>query len=331
MIPQTKLIMVKKSLQNAFGVDEYEDIRMLTAGLSSALVFRIVVKGTPYLLRIITATDAINDPTHQFTCMKIAEEAGIAPRIWYMSIKDRILITDFIEAQPLSIDEAKVKLADILHKLHSLPPFPKLVNYFDTVDNFIRNFKAANILPESFTKELFELYSLVSDAYPRDDKDLVSCHNDLKPENILFDGERTWLIDWEASFLNDRYVDLAVVANFVVRDDNDEVDYLQRYFKKEVDEYTMAKFFLMRQIVHMFYFTVFMLLGSSGKTIDPNMEKPDFRNIHHRIWSGEMTLSTNEAKLQYAWAHMQQLLYNMNTNRLKESLHIVSNSRLNKL
>ncbi|WP_461612958.1 phosphotransferase [Clostridium sp. Marseille-QA1073] len=331
MIPQTKLIPVKKALQKTFGVNEYEDIRMLTAGLSSAFVFRIVVKGTPYLLRIITATDAINDPTHQFTCMKIAAKAGIAPRIWYMSIEDRILITDFIEAQPLPIDEAKVKLAEMLHKLHSLPPFPKLVNYLDTVDNFIRNFKSANILPESFTKELFALYSLVSDAYPRDDKDLVSCHNDLKPENILFDGERTWLVDWEASFLNDRYADLAIVANFVVRNDNDESDYLQRYFEKEIDEYAIARFFLMRQIVHMFYFTVFMLLGSAGKPIDPNMEKLDFRDIHDRIWAGEISLSTNEAKLQYAWAHMQQLLCNMNTTSFKESLHIVSNYHLNKL
>src|ERR1035437_5001389 len=51
---------------------------------------------------------------------------------------------------------------------------------------------------------------------PRLDADLVSCHMDLKPENILYDGRRVWLIDWMAAFLNVRYFDLAIVANFVV-------------------------------------------------------------------------------------------------------------------
>lgn len=136
MIPETKLIAVKHALQVTFGVSEFEDIRILTAGLTSALVFRIVVQGNPYLLRIITRTDAMSDPTRQFACMKIAAEAGLAPRIWYMSIEDRISITDFVEVRPFPVGEAKTKLADLLRHLHSLPPFPKLWNYLDTVDGF---------------------------------------------------------------------------------------------------------------------------------------------------------------------------------------------------
>jgi hypothetical protein len=70
MIPEAKRIAVARALREAFGVTEAEDIRMLTAGLSSALVFRIAVRGRPYLLRVITRTDAMNDPTRQFACMK---------------------------------------------------------------------------------------------------------------------------------------------------------------------------------------------------------------------------------------------------------------------
>jgi thiamine kinase-like enzyme len=36
----------------------------------------------------------------------------------------------------------------------------------------------------------------------------------IKFRYINFDGERAWLVDWEAAFLNDRYFDLDVVANF---------------------------------------------------------------------------------------------------------------------
>jgi len=66
---------------------------------------------------------------------------------------------------------------------------------------------------------------------------MVSSHNDLKPENVLFDGERVWLVDWEAAFLNDRYHDLAMVANFVVNNSEEEEAYLGTYFWKAPSEY----------------------------------------------------------------------------------------------
>src|SRR5438552_18782262 len=99
MIPENKQRAVKIALQTAFGVNEFEDIQPLRKGLSSALVFKIIVRENPYLLRVITRTDAMADPTHYFACMKLAAEAELAPRIHYLSIADRISITDFVEAQ----------------------------------------------------------------------------------------------------------------------------------------------------------------------------------------------------------------------------------------
>lgn len=140
MIPEIKLIPVKNALQETFGVSEFEDIKKLTVGLSSALVFRIVVKGKPYLLRIINRTDMMADPTNQFACMKAAADAGLAPRIVYLNIQDRISITDFVEARTFPVGEAKIKLADLLSHLHSLPPFPfpKLGSYLDSLEGFIK-------------------------------------------------------------------------------------------------------------------------------------------------------------------------------------------------
>ena len=324
MIPEAKRIAVARALREAFGVTEAEDIRMLTAGLSSALVFRIAVKGRPYLLRVITRTDAMNGPTRQFACMKSAAEAGLVPRVWYTGIEDRISITDFVETRPLRAAHAVTRLAVALRALHALPPFPRLANYFDTVDRFLRKFQAAKILPDSETKELFQLYESAATIYPRHDSDMVSSHNDLKPENILFDGEQVWLVDWEAAFLNDRYVDLAVVANFVVTNDAEEELCLRTYFGEAAGEYRLARFYLMRQAVHMFYATVFMLLGSSGKPIEPNAKAPAFRDFHNRIWAGEIRLATDEAKLQYARVHMNQMLQEMRVMRFQDALRIVS-------
>jgi hypothetical protein len=54
MIPQDKRAAVFRGLREAFGATDIEDIRRMTKGLSSDLVFRIVVQGSPFLLRIMT-------------------------------------------------------------------------------------------------------------------------------------------------------------------------------------------------------------------------------------------------------------------------------------
>ncbi len=323
MIPQEKSVAVTRGMREAFGVTAFEDVRMLPRGLSSALVFRIVVRGSPFLLRIITRTDAMNDPTRVFASMKAGADAGLAPHLWYTSIEDRISITDFVEAAPFSATEALVRMPGVLRTLHALPPFPKALNYV-TVDGSIRRFQAANILPKGEIDEIFTRYAQLSAVYPRHDSDMVSCHNDLKPENILFDGHRVWLVDWKAAFANDRYFDLAIVANFVVTNDAEERAYLQGYFGQPPDEYQLARFFLMRQVMHMLYAAFFLLLGSSGKPVNQSEKLPSFRDFHQRIWAGEVNLADNEMKTVYGRVHWERLLQNMRQARFDEALRIVS-------
>ncbi len=329
MIPEEKNAAVTRGLKEAFGVTEFEDIRKLTAGMSTTHVFRIVVAGHSYLLRLIMNTNTASGPgqgdqTRHFACMRIGAEAKLAPRVWYTSIEDRVSITDFVEAQSFPRTEAAVRLPDTLRALHALPPFPRTVNYLDAVDGFVRKFQTAKILPESETEELFQWYARLASVYPRNDSQMVSSHNDLKPENILFDGTRVWLVDWEAAFLNDKYFDLAVVANFVVTNDAEEETYLATYFGEAPGEYRSARFYLMRQIVHMAYAAVFMLLGSRGQAIEPNTKTRDFRDFHNRIWAGEISLASDEAKLQYARVHLNRLEQNMREARAQEALRIVS-------
>jgi len=164
----------------------------------------------------------------------------------------------------------------------------------------------------------------VAKVYPRNEAELVSSHNDLKPENVLFDGERVWLVDWEASFLNDRYADLSVVANFMVTREAEEEAYLRSYFGKAAGDYRLARFYLMRQVLHMFYAMVFVLIGSSGKPIEANAKAPEFRGFHDAIWAGGVSLASPERKLEYGRVHRNQALQNMRTIRVQDALRIVS-------
>ncbi|MDR3703856.1 MAG: phosphotransferase [Candidatus Sulfopaludibacter sp.] len=324
MIPPEKSDAVFRGLREAFGTTTIEDIRRLAKGLSSDLVFRIVVRGTPFLLRINTRMDERNDPVRVFTCMKAAAEAGLAPRVLYSKTEDGIAIIDFIEAVDFPSRQALVLLPRTLRKLHALPPFPKAFNYVTAHNFFIWKLRTADLLPHGETEQVFRRYEQICAAYPRLDADLVSCHMDLKPENILFDGCRIWLVDWMAASLNDRYFDLAIVANFVVTSDADERTYLEEYLGPPPDEYQRARFFLMCPVVHMFAAAVFLLLGSAGKPIRQSENPPSFRDFHERIWAGEIDLADNDLKIVYAMVHWDRLLQNVRQPRFDEALRIVS-------
>lgn len=328
MIPQEKTASVTQALREAFGLTHVTEICSnacrITRGLSSDLVFRIVVRRSPYLLRIMTQIDERNDPVRHFTCTKIAAEGGLAPRVLYANTGEGILITDFVEAAPFSQTQALTLIPTTLGKLHALPPFPKAFNYVTAHNGFIWRFRTANLVAAAGLEEAFTRYLQVCAAYPRLDTDVVSCHSDLKPENILFDGERVWLVDWQAAFLNDRYFDLAIVANFVISSDADERSYLETYFGHPPDEYQRARFSLMRQVMHMFYAAVFLMLGCAGKPVNQSESLPSFRDFHERIWAGEINLADLATRIVYGRVHWEQLLQNLRHARFEEALRIVT-------
>ncbi|WP_368487752.1 phosphotransferase [Clostridium sp. BJN0013] len=323
MIPENKQSDVKNALQTAFGVNSYDDIKAITVGLSNAFTFRIVVKNKPYLMKI-ARTDQLSNPANYYSYMKVASNAGIAPHVWYLSTQDKISITDFIEAKPFPIDKAKEMMPKLISKLHRLSPFHKVIN--DAMDRIVQRVLAAKFLPGNLTDEILKNYTRIKNIYQFRSEDLVSSHNDLKPENYIFDGERAWLVDWEAAFLNDRYLDLAVVANFVVNNDEDEFKYLQGYFGESPDQYIQARFFLMQQLLHIQYMCIFIFYASKSVPIKIDNIKMNFRDFHKCMWEGKIDLSNDENKLQYALVHMSQFLSNINTKRFEDSLNIVSNN-----
>src|SRR5215469_13411134 len=275
IVPEERQTAIDRALHETFSTTELDSFQRITIGNMTSRVFRIVVNGSTYILKIILRKD---DPTCHFNCMNVAAKAGLAPRVLYANIEDKVCITDFVNTIPLSADAALTRIPQTLRQLHALPLFPNraphlnttftfLLNEGPALDAFIERIQAASFLPDraGFVARLGEL----SAAFPREDSDIVSSHNDLfKPDNVLFDGRQIWLVDWEAAFRNDRYVDLAVVANMIVTTEAEESTFLQEYFGAPPNVYQRARLFLARQLAHMFYAAAFLMLGSIGKPID---------------------------------------------------------------
>jgi aminoglycoside phosphotransferase (APT) family kinase protein len=330
-IPPEKTEAVTRALQKAFGVSEFEDICKLLGGLTSCLVFRIVVRGTPYLLRLIMRPD---DPARHYSNMRAAADAGIAPRVRYTSVPDKLAITDFVNAVPFPPSEALVRMPALLRTLHALPRFAPVPPQINTScifllhpgparDGFLRTLHSANLVPEDERTEAFARFEQIAATYPLDDANMVSSHNDLKPENILFDGDRAWLVDWEAAMLNDRYADLACVANYITTNDAEERVYLETYFGHAPDDYQLARFHVMQQVAHLFFAMGYLLFGARGKPLSHTEPAPEFRGFLRRMWAGEIDMEDDQMKIAYGRTHWARLLHNLRQPRLDEALRIV--------
>ena len=329
MIPDEKSAAVFRGLREAFDAGGIDDIRRMSGGLGSDLVFRIVVQGRHYVLRLMTRMDERKDPARIFACMKTAAEGGVAPRVWYANAEDGVTIFDYVEPLPFAPGQAVVEVARALRRLHALPRFPRVFNYVTAHNGFIWRFRNAGLFPQIEVEEVFTRYEQVCAAYPRLESDMVSCHMAGKPENILFDGRRVWLVDWDAAFVNDRYFDLAVAANFVPGIAADEQIYLEQYFGQPADEYQRARFFLMRTVLQMLTATMFLLLGSAGKPITQTEELSSLSEFHRRSGSSEISLADDDQKLVYGTLHWEELRRNVRQTRFDEALRVVAerNSR----
>ncbi|HKD07580.1 MAG TPA: phosphotransferase [Bryobacteraceae bacterium] len=320
MIPQDKIAAVTRGLNETFGVAAFDEIRDLTERPGSNRAFRIVVRGSAYLLRINTRA---GDMARHFHCMQAAADAGLAPRVHYANAEDRVSITDFVVTAPLSAAEALRRVPAALRALHALPPFPVapfnttctfLLNKGPALDGFLQKFRDA---------DFFAQYARIAEAYSSLDPDPVPSHNDLfKPDNILFDGSRLWLVDWEAAFQNDRYADLAVAANMLVTNEAEEQIYLQEYFGAPPDSCQSARFYLMRQLAHMFYAMAFLGLSSANKPVDWNEPVPAYGDFQRRFWAREVGVADDHSKIVFGRVHWEQLRRNLRQPRFEEALRI---------
>jgi len=315
VIPFDRREAVQRGLEAAFPGAVVEKIEVVTGGASGALIFKVAIRGGDYLLRLETGRDGFRDPERQYACLKIAAEAGVAPKLYYADARDGVAITGFVRvvaADPNAPPSARAPaiVAQLL-RLHTAPLFPRLVNYMEGMETLIGLVRETGILPPKGLYSLLSAFSALKAAYPGGDADLVSSHNDLNPSNILFDGERPWFVDWESAFAADRYVDLAAVANFFARSEAEREVVLAAYFGEALDDYRRARFFLMRQISRLFYATV-MLNAAAGERPGSRLTAADLDVPRLADIQGPVSdMTTREGRVRAACVFLNEAVHDV--------------------
>jgi thiamine kinase-like enzyme len=204
------------ALKAAFGPAQIET-RPLSGGASSALIYRVDSGGRSYLLRVEGARSPLRNP-YQYISMRIAAEAGLAPKLHYLDDVNGVVITDFIEQQPLrsypggphALAQA---LGELLARLQATPIFPEFVDYPDIVARLFAHVRSTGLFADGLLDAHVEHLARITERLGWDRAKSVSSHNDVNPRNILFDGARLWLIDWESAYRNDPLVDAAILLD----------------------------------------------------------------------------------------------------------------------
>ena len=311
---------IEAALLPTFGTVNISDFSLLAGGLSAAAVYRIVIKDKPYVLKLANPMVAAPKATNLF----LAAKAGIAPPLHFEDPITGISISAYIEGKPLrsvfSVAQLMKELAVTAQVIHTIPLHTKGPDLFSTLDSLIGQFKQSNMLNGAAVDQCFEGYENIKTLPElRKDHDLVCSHNDLNPNNLLCDGQRIWIIDWDASYLNSRYVDLANLANFFAHSEDQEHLLLYAYFNGDLDQQKKSRLFVMRQLSRIIYALLMFQLASQSKPIDyahsQQLEGIDLGFVFAQIGSGSLSLGTYEGQLMYGKALLNEAVKQMNSPR----------------
>lgn len=252
------------------------NVRPVMGGVSGAGVFLVESGGHRFVLRLEGRPSPLRNP-HQYGSMRIAAEAGLAPRIHYLDADERVVMMDFIEDRGLEdFPGGPPGLAQatgaLLRQLRALPLFAPFMDYPDIVGRVWAHVCKTGLFADGVLDAASERLAEIRDAYALDRDAYVSSHNDVLPRNLLFDGKRLWLIDWENAFRDDPLIDLATALdNFAPSPALEEV-LLQACLGRTPDRHLRERLALARSLTRLFYAGVLFSASASGPPSTPDAD-----------------------------------------------------------
>ena len=158
----------------------------------------------------------------------------------------------------------------------------------------------AGIDVPAFVRQAVE--SLLAESPPDPGRTLVLSHNDVHPKNLVHDGERLYLMDWDAAGPNNPFYDLATIAVFLGMDGPTCRKLLSAYEGAAWDGPLPARFLHDRRLVAALCGVGFLQFGfrsgyTAGATAasEQTLEAaPTLGEFYQRMRAGTWSLATGE-------------------------------------
>jgi Ser/Thr protein kinase RdoA (MazF antagonist) len=324
-VPEAQRDMVAAAVSAAFGRVGVR-LEPVRGGASSAMAYSVDVGPERYLMRIEGPRTPLRNP-HQYTCMRIAADAGVAPPMVHADDEAGIAIMRFLPQRPLAAYPGgpvvlAAALGELTGRLQSTPPFPFLVGYFDVIGHLLG--VARDRFAPGLLEPHLEAFSQIREAYPWDPDALVSSHNDPNPSNILFDGERLWLIDWETSYRNDPLVDVAILASNHGATPDLEAAMLQAWLGRAPDRSLKARLAVMRLVTALYYAAlIFTVTTPPRGTPYASLDVADAAAFRAAAEAGQLSTMGADAMPILGLVYLNGFIAGLATPEFRDALAVV--------
>ncbi len=182
------------------------------------LVYRVTYDDRPYVIRIPgEGTEEYIDRRVEAHNAKQAAAAGVNAPVLYFDESDGLMVCGYLEGyrtmSPSGFrnDTGAVERAGVaLQRMHSSGrEFKFRFELFSMIDEYLGVLKKLDCpLPEGYHDVVTEAEA-VREALSAHPQQLSPCHNDPLCENFLDNGNRTCIVDWEYSGMNEPLWDVA--------------------------------------------------------------------------------------------------------------------------
>ncbi|HLZ83724.1 MAG TPA: phosphotransferase [Caulobacteraceae bacterium] len=258
LIPAERREAVRTALAAAFGARPVVGWRLLQGGVSGALIWRVEVGETSYVLRLEPERIALDHRQRGYACMSAAASAGVAPMARYADPVAGVAVIDFVDARPLSEHPGGPAglaraLGGLIARIQATPPFPLLNGEADVIAALLAGLDASGLLAPGLLDPHADGLARIRAACPLDPSSFVSSHNDPNPRNMLFDGQRVWLVDWELAFRNDPLFDIAILTTELVTTPELEALLVAAWAGRPSDPALRARLAVTRLLTRLFY------------------------------------------------------------------------------
>jgi aminoglycoside phosphotransferase (APT) family kinase protein len=301
-LPQARREAAFAALRSVLGSVPPDAVTPLRGGATAAAILRIDAGKRHYLLRVEGPPSPLRNP-HQYVSLRIASDAGIAPRLYYADEVARIAVMDFVEQRPLgAYPGGPFALAqaagELVRRLQSIELFPYFVDYPDIVVRLWAHVCRTDLFAPGVLDPANERLAALREAYVWDRAGSVSSHNDLIPANTLFDGQRLWLVDWESAYRNDPLVDVAIVLDNFARTGELEAALLRAWLGRPPDDELQARLKLTRALTRLYYAGVFFSASATfpRAASDTDLTAPTRSEFLRALGDGRLKPGTGQTK-----------------------------------